>query len=374
MFPLDARSIYYESAAKLLNERRPEFWENLADNEFLLAVPQPRRSSEGRPLLTSTLCDLHVHDRGTVCFPRQSKAMGLTRANLPAPAWETLRKSWKLASDLTDEPARDLVSGLFRLALAVMYAPSYESEHAEAIQSDWARVPIPREREVFDRLVVLGREVSVLLDPQQDAFAVIEKQLSRQQIEGVAVPSKAGGAVGAHGELVTVAYYGAAPGRWVEREYRDDEDADAALWGPETGDLFINDDTSFVNVPRSIWELEIGGYPVLKKWLGYRQASRRAGKPMTIEELRYFREMVLRLGSLLVCGPHSTRHTSRRRARPTRSRSWGSRPERAQVARCSRASAPQVRAPSATAAPASSDPRSASRPPRPCSPRGPCPA
>jgi hypothetical protein len=50
-FPLDARWIYYEDAAPLLNRRRPELWDNLADNLFLVTVPQPRRVSESRPLV-----------------------------------------------------------------------------------------------------------------------------------------------------------------------------------------------------------------------------------------------------------------------------------------------------------------------------------
>ena len=75
LFPFDQRWIYYEVEAKLLNERRPEFWQNLDDNEFLVVVPQPRRVSETRPLLSRTLVDLHVHDRGSVCFPAMVKSL-----------------------------------------------------------------------------------------------------------------------------------------------------------------------------------------------------------------------------------------------------------------------------------------------------------
>jgi hypothetical protein len=62
-FPLDARWLYYETEAKLLNERRPDLWENRQGNEFLIAVPEPRRLSEARPLFATTLFDLHLHDR-----------------------------------------------------------------------------------------------------------------------------------------------------------------------------------------------------------------------------------------------------------------------------------------------------------------------
>jgi hypothetical protein len=48
----------------------------------------------------------------------------------------------------------------------------------------------------------------MLLDPQQDAFGVVEKLLSRKQIEGLASTAKSGGKLGLHGEPLTVSYYG----------------------------------------------------------------------------------------------------------------------------------------------------------------------
>jgi hypothetical protein len=69
LFPLDDRWIYLETEGKLLNRARPELWENLSGNEFLVAVPEPRKYSEIRPLLLSSAFDLHLHDRGSVCFP-----------------------------------------------------------------------------------------------------------------------------------------------------------------------------------------------------------------------------------------------------------------------------------------------------------------
>jgi hypothetical protein len=97
VFPLDMRWVYYESEGKLLNERRPEYWDNLSANEFLVTVPQPRRASEQRPLLATTLVDLHVHDRGSVCFPRESASGTLLTArsaNLQLRAWEKLKTDW----------------------------------------------------------------------------------------------------------------------------------------------------------------------------------------------------------------------------------------------------------------------------------------
>lgn len=45
----------------------------------------------------------------------------------------------------------------------------------------------------------------------------------------------------------------------------------------QTGDLYIEESVFFANVPEAVWKYELGGYPVLKKRLGYRQADRRGG-------------------------------------------------------------------------------------------------
>jgi hypothetical protein len=57
------------------------------------------------------------------------------------------------------------------------------------------------------------------------------------------------------------------------------------------------------HVPHAVWTYQLGGYPVLKKWLGYRQADRRDGKPLTEDERRWLRQMIQRIAALLALGP-----------------------------------------------------------------------
>jgi hypothetical protein len=52
-----------------------------------------------------------------------------------------------------------------------------------------------------------------------------------------------------------------------------------------------------------VWKYQLGGYPVLKKWLGYRQADRRDGEPLTDDERRWFRSIIQRVAALLALGP-----------------------------------------------------------------------
>jgi hypothetical protein len=58
------------------------------------------------------------------------------------------------------------------------------------------------------------------------------------------------------------------------------------------------------HVPKGVWQYELGGYPVLKKWLGYRLCERRANAPLSLSELDWFRSIVLRVAALLLTRPH----------------------------------------------------------------------
>ena len=300
LFPFDSRWIYYESECKLLNESRPEFWENVEDNEFFITVPQPRRPSEACPLFATTLVDLHVYDRGCVCFPRES-AVGLQErtANLSHKAWAVLKATWRLAGETESVTARRFVGELFRYMLAVMHAPQYQLDHADALAQDWAHVPLCKDRERFRAIARLGDSVAMLLDPQADAERQIERKLGAQVARALAqVACIRETPVRAQDLDVTVSYYGSAQGRWVEREFVDDEPSHVAL-GETTGDLFINDDVYFSNIPKNIWTYELGGYQVLKKWLGYRHKDR-LGRTLTLPETREFRSVVQRIAAILV--------------------------------------------------------------------------
>ncbi len=304
LFPLDLRWLYYEPDAKLLTERSPEFWDHRSSNEFLLGVPQARRVSETRALFSTTLADWHLHDRGTFAYPRETHAGELvsTRlANLHPRVWKTLQVAYGLKGERTDDDAKTLVGQLFRLALTVLHSPSFEESHREALIHDWAHVPIPRSLEALEESSAFGDKLATLLNPQLDADDVIESILGAERMRALAVPRSASGKK-ALDLTLRISYFGAAKGRWSERDYRPEE-PDLPVWGERTGDLWINDDTRFENVPEAVFQHELGGYPVIRKWLGYRAADRRSGKPLTLEEVSHLRSIVQRLAAILALGP-----------------------------------------------------------------------
>ena len=72
----------------------------------------------------------------------------------------------------------------------------------------------------------------------------------------------------------------------------------------EVLDIFLNDLTYWSGVPASVWDLKIGGYQVLKKWLAYREhgpdgPSPLLGRSLTIAEARCFTDLVRRLAGFV---------------------------------------------------------------------------
>ncbi len=54
-------------------------------------------------------------------------------------------------------------------------------------------------------------------------------------------------------------------------------------------------------MPNDVWAMTIGGYPVVKKWLSYRE-YKVLGRALRMEEITYVTEVVRRLKALLLLG------------------------------------------------------------------------
>lgn len=305
-FPFDQRWIYYETQHKWLNRARPEFGVNLSNNEFLITVPEPRKISETRPLFATTLVNLHVHERGSVVIPRETRGEGFLAdldANLPEATWRILRAHFGFKGERRDESARQFVGQLFRVSLAILHAPSYQSDHRSALSADWAHLPVPKDSALVGEIADAGNRIARLLnsysDAQEEVIAVLDEKRTARLAQ---LRRQDGKAIRPEDLKITVNYWGGSKGRWVPRPFSHDEDP-VPMWGERTGDLYIAEGVFFANVPEAVWKYELGGYPVLKKWLGYRQANHRNGEPLTTDERRWFRSMVQRIAAIHAFSP-----------------------------------------------------------------------
>ncbi len=229
-------------------------------------------------------------------------------ANIPETTWRVLRDHFGLNGERRDDAARAFVGRLFRVAFAILHAPSYQAEHKSALSADWAHLPIPKDAGLFARLVTAGEQVTRLLDASGDAGDVDAGDHRRgscprarpteaNSTESRSVPktSRSQSHIGA------AARAAGNRGRMMAEELPATEYSEA--WGERTGDLYLNDGAYFANVPELVWTYQLGGYPVLKKWLGYRQADRRDGQPLTDDERRWFRQIIQRVAALLALSP-----------------------------------------------------------------------
>ena len=91
-------------------------------------------------------------------------------------------------------------------------------------------------------------------------------------------------------------------GRVVEREYTDDERTAVAdsipTLGDTTIDVYLNDRAYWCNLPTAVWNYQLGGYQVLKKWLSYRE-SKVLGRQLQPEEVQHFTDTVRRIGAIM---------------------------------------------------------------------------
>ncbi len=315
VFPLDVRWLYYETACKLLNEARPDLFEILDQGEFLVTVPEPRKESETRPILLTGAFDLHLHDRGSVAFPMEVNRKGdagplfeegvgaASRvSNISPSIWAVLKERWGLRGELQDRHAKALARSLARFCLAVCHSPAYQAEHKEPLSQDWAHLPIPRQRASLERAAETGGIVALLLNPSITPTKQLRAVLG-DAAKHLAVPSKVGGGmVGQKDLTVEYSFLGAAAGGWRARAPLGDEPM-REQWGRVTGDLFLNDSVCLRHVPEKVWRYELGGYPVIKKWLGYRDKGRRPRVPLSMREVSHLRSIVQRISAILCLHP-----------------------------------------------------------------------
>jgi len=317
--PFDRRWVFYTDVRPLWNEPRPNLAaQHAAGNRFIVTRVQARKAEEGIPVyFTSDLPGDHLFDPNARPFPvkrfRDAAAGtgglalhgGEVVPNLSARAREYLEEIGAGAWLATDHAQMD---GLWYHALAIAYAPAWLDENEEGILDDWPRVPLAADLAALEHSVSIGRRVADLLDPSRAVDGVTSGTI-HMALRQIAVLERAGGGSATSSDFAATARWGArdargavmpGPGKVEERPYNSAESPDAealACLGAETRDIYLNDQLFWRNVPSEVWDFTIGGFQVLKKWLSYR-AHAVIERPLTLEEVNYFRDTARRLAAL----------------------------------------------------------------------------
>ena len=199
--------------------------------------------------------------------------------------------------------------------LAISYSPAWLEENGDAVRQGWPRVPLPQSADLLRSSATLGAEILALLDLRAPAPGVTAGT-PRPELAGIAVPVTAAGQTR---DWRLTAGWGARTqngvtmpgrGRLDARPYAPSEAATQtqhALLGPTTRDVWMNAASYWRNIPEGIWELKIGGYQIIKKWLSYREHNT-ISRPLSEEEVSHVQATARRLAAILLLGPQLDRN------------------------------------------------------------------
>jgi predicted helicase len=160
--------------------------------------------------------------------------------------------SEKLGLTLTNE--KETTKGTFApidildYIYGVLHSPSYREKYKEFLKIDFPRIPYPKDKDTFWKLVRLGgeiRQVHLLESP------LVDKPISKYPITGTNIVGK-------------IKY--------------------------EDGRVFINDTQYFEDVPEVSWNFYIGGYQPAQKWL-----KDRKDRELQVEDIRHYLKIVVAL-------------------------------------------------------------------------------
>ena len=363
--PFDVRWLYWEPETRLLDRNRLECKPHIFEgNPFLFTTARTRKANVEPSFTTELAVDLNLMDSGARGFPlylRDLNTVGMfadqghfaTTPNLTAFA-----RAYLESLGLPDG-----AEALFYHALAMQHAPRYRAENADALRLDWPRIPLaalPEDlidepepidadrgptdededeweiylgqqaklqtaRAALQDSAGLGRTIAQLLDVLQSVPGVTESVRTELKVLGVVRKTDGGNLDKTKGDFGVTAGWGyrsngsvmAKEGRAIERPWTSAErealgagaaalglnlETALAHLGASCFDVYLNDVAYWSGVPSKARFYTMGGYPVLKKWLSYREAEV-LGRDLTLAELREVTAMVRRISALLLLEP-----------------------------------------------------------------------
>jgi len=175
--------------------------------------------------------------------------------NLNTEIVESIQEQLKLKI-LWDNPSANLLDtdryftplNVFDYIYAILYSPIYREKYKDFLKTDFPRIPYPHNKRSFWKLVKLGsvlREAHLLESPD------VEKFTTEYPVDG-------------NNFVFKIAH--------------------------KDGNVWINNDQYFANVPLSVWEFSIGGYQPAQKWL-----KDRKGCELEFGEILHYQKIIAAL-------------------------------------------------------------------------------
>lgn len=165
---------------------------------------------------------------------------------------------------------------VFNYIYAVFHSPTYRTRYAEFLKSDFPRVPLTSDLDLFRALCAKGAELVALHLLESPKLA---KPIARYPVTGPNIVEKGFPKYLGPGELEPGNSKPLATGR----VYICKGDPQCAAKGQY-----------FEGVPPEVWNFHIGGYQVCEKWL-----KDRRGRTLSYDDLEHYRKVVTALSETI---------------------------------------------------------------------------
>ena len=315
--PFDNRWLYWEPDRRLLTAPSPEYPRHITNQNLWLSAARHLRkdASEPQACFTRNAGSFHLMERGAAMFPAWLTYEGLEIEDVSEGRRPNLSDRAKHYLDQLDLNVEDL----FFHALATLHDPTYLKENASGLQLGWPRIPLPgwpngQHHDAVDLLAASssrGRALAELLDVDTAVPGVTAAP--RSEIAVIAVPSTKSGhnMSTAAGDYDLRSGWGhlnngsvmPGTGKAEPRALTPGEHAalgdTAPVLGDKTFDIYLNDNAYWRNVPARVWNYQLGGYAVLRKWLSYRE-FKILDRALDPDELEHFTNTARRIAAILL--------------------------------------------------------------------------
>ncbi|MCH8326816.1 MAG: DNA methyltransferase, partial [Bacteroidetes bacterium] len=205
--------------------------------------------------LSNTLVDINFYGFQTYYFPLFIYSKDGTK--VPNLKTEIVKEIENTAGKTKPEEILDYI-------YAVLHSPNYRVKYKEFLKIDFPRVPYPKNKESFKKLVKLGTELRLLHlleSPKVNQFITTFPIIASDVVEKIKF------------EIVGDEYI-----RPLQNEKT------------KTGKVWINKEQYFGNIPETAWNFYIGGYQPAQKWL-----KDRKGRKLTNSDIEHYQKIIVSL-------------------------------------------------------------------------------
>lgn len=229
---------------RMAKTESPSLWASLSDRQvFLATMPTNPLGSGAAASASSHVPDLHYFcgRGGKDIFPLYRDADGTPNAD-PA----LLEAIWDLHSAVDPQAADISTEDLFAYAYGVLAGSDYTERFRRELETPGPRIPLAADPGLFAEVAEFGAEL-IWIQTFGERFDG-ERSMSFDEF---------------------LAEKGIV---WRQQPSRLPETANATSYEASTSTLRVADG-ELAGVSTEVWEFQVSGLPVVKKWLGYRTAN-----------------------------------------------------------------------------------------------------